>query len=158
MTGGHWLDDEEQAAWQAYLGLVSHVGAALETQMQRDGAMPHAYYELLARLSAAPDRAMRMSDLAQVTRSSRSRLSHAVATLESRGWVRRQDCPTDRRGQVAVLTDEGLTVLAAAAPGHVAEVRAALFDRLTPEQVAQLRQLAEAVLAGREPLVNRACG
>ena len=80
------------------------------------------------RLSEAPGRALRMSQLAEASTSSKSRLSHAVARLEERGWIRRTDCPTDRRGQVAQLTDEGFAALAAAAPGHVEQVRRALID------------------------------
>ena len=94
---------------------------------------------------------MRMSDLAVRTRSSRSRLSHAVARLEERGWVERRDCPTDRRGQVAHLTDKGLAVLAGAAPSHVATVRANVIDRLTPDQIAQLAAIGNAIVAGLEP-------
>ena len=107
--------------------------------------MPHAYYEILVRLSEAPERRMRMSELADACGSSRSRLSHAVARLEESGWVRRQDCPTDRRGQLASLTAAGAAALASAAPGHVAGVRAHLFDQLDPEQVAQLRTISERI-------------
>jgi len=107
--------------------------------------MPHAYYEVLVRLSEAPERSLRMSALADEVRSSRSRLSHAVGQLEQRGWVRRESCATDRRGQVAVLTDAGLAALEQAAPGHVEEVRRLLLDRLTPAQVGQLRRIGEAV-------------
>ena len=113
--------------------------------------MPHAYYEVLVRLSEAPERRLRMSELADATGSSRSRLSHAVARLEEAGWVRREECPTDRRGQLAVLTDEGFAVLAAAAPGHVEGVRRHLFDRLTPAQVEPLGRISEAV---RDPLIR----
>lgn len=84
-----------------------------------------------------------MSDLAEAAGSSRSRLSHAVARLEAAGWVRREECPTDRRGQVALLTDEGFATLAAAAPGHVEGVRRHLFDALSPAQVDQLRRISE---------------
>jgi DNA-binding MarR family transcriptional regulator len=108
--------------------------------------MPHAYYEILVRLSESAGHTLRMSDLADACGSSRSRLSHAVARLEESGWVRREDCPTDRRGQLAVLTDEGYAVLKAAAPGHVEDVRRHLFDALTPTQVDQLRRISEAVL------------
>jgi DNA-binding MarR family transcriptional regulator len=90
---------------------------------------------------------MRMSKLAEVSTSSKSRLSHAVARLEERGWIRRTECPTDRRGQVAELTDEGFAALAAAAPGHVEQVRRSLIDALTPEQVTQLRQISEAIMS-----------
>jgi hypothetical protein len=87
-----------------------------------------------------------MSQLAEASQSSRSRLSHAVARLEERGWLRREVCPTDKRGQLAVLTAEGFAALEAAAPGHVEAVREALFDPLTPAQVRQLREISEAVL------------
>ena len=110
--------------------------------------MPHAYYEILVVLSEAPERSLRMSELAVRTRSSRSRLSHAVAKLEAAGWVQRKDCPGDKRGQLAELTDEGFTALDAAAPGHVEDVRTYLFDRLTPTQVKQLRSISEAMVAG----------
>jgi DNA-binding MarR family transcriptional regulator len=113
--------------------------------------MPHAYYEILVRLSEAPERTMRMSELAEATSSSRSRLSHAVARLEESGWVRRKDCPTDRRGQLAVLTEHGFEVLVTAAPGHVEGVRSHLFDQLTPQQVAQLREISEALLGHLDP-------
>ena len=86
-----------------------------------------------------------MSQLAERSQSSRSRISHAVARLEEAGWVRRETCATDRRGAMAVLTDKGFDALAAAAPGHVEGVRRHLFDRLSEEQVAQLRAISEAV-------------
>jgi DNA-binding MarR family transcriptional regulator len=142
-----WLDDDEQRAWRAYVAATRAVFEHLDRQLQTDAGMPHAYYEILVRLSEADGRSVRMSELAELTGSSRSRLSHAVARLEERGWVRRIDCPDDRRGQLATLTDAGFTALHAAAPGHVAEVRTRLFDRLTPTQVRQLRRISEAVLA-----------
>ena len=123
---------------------------ALDRQLQRDAGIPHTYYEILVRLSEAPDRQLRMSVLADAARSSRSRLSHAVARLEERGWVRRFECATDKRGQVAELTDAGFAALAAAAPGHVAAVRANMIDLLSPEQVSQLEQIAGAMVAGIE--------
>ena len=145
-----WLTDDEQRAWRAYLEATNLLFDALDRQAQTDAGMPHAYYEILVRLSEAPERALRMSDLATHTRSSRSRLSHAVARLEERGWVERRDCPTDRRGQVAVLTDVGFSALADAAHGHVEAVRTYLIDQLTPEQVGQLEAIGQAVLKGLE--------
>ena len=91
---------------------------------------------------------MRMSELAEHTRSSRSRLSHAVARLEEKGWVRRVDCPTDRRGQVAQLTDAGFAILEGAAPGHVAAVRSQVIDVLTPGQIDQLTEIGTAIRNG----------
>ena len=147
-----WLDADEQRAWRAWLTATRGLGDILDRELQRDSGIPHTYYEILVRLSEAPDRALRMSSLAESSNSSRSRLSHAVARLEEAGWVERRDCPTDRRGQVAVLTDKGFAALEAAAPGHVRGVREHLFDRLTPEQVRQLREICEAI---SEPLGQR---
>jgi DNA-binding MarR family transcriptional regulator len=146
-----WLNDEEQRTWRAFLHASRALWDTLDRELQRDAGMPHAYYEILVRLSEAPNRMLRMSDLAVATSSSRSRLSHAVSRLEEYGWVRREDCPTDRRGQLAVLTDQGFSVLAGAAHGHVEGVRTHLFDQLTPEQVAQLRQISEAMLDHLDP-------
>ena len=117
----------------------------LDQELQRDSGMPHTYYEVLVRLSEVPDRRLRMSALADRSMSSRSRLSHAVARLEENGWVRRESCPTDRRGQLAVLTDAGFAALAAAAPGHVEGVRTHLLDPLTPEQVRQLAEICRVI-------------
>ena len=141
-----WLTEEEQRTWRAYLAANQLLSDALDRQLMRDSGLPHGYYEILVRLSEAPGRALRMSELAVACQSSRSRLSHAVARLEERGWLRREVAADDRRGQVAVLTDEGFQALAEAAPGHVEEVRTYLFDPLTPAQVAQLREISEAVL------------
>ncbi|WP_320064823.1 MarR family transcriptional regulator [Micromonospora sp. RTGN7] len=138
-----WLDPDEQRTWRAYLTASRALMEMLDRELQRDAGMPHAYYEILVRLSEAPDRRLRMSDLADATGSSRSRLSHAAARLEASGWLRREECPTDRRGQVAALTDAGFAALAAAAPGHVEGVRRHLFDALSPAQVDQLRRISE---------------
>jgi DNA-binding MarR family transcriptional regulator len=141
-----WLDPDEQRTWRAFLTASRALMETLDRELQRDAKMPHAYYEILVRLSEAPERRLRMSDLAEASGSSRSRLSHAVARLEAAGWVRREECPTDRRGQIAVLTDEGFATLAAAAPGHVEGVRRHLFDALSPAQMDQLRRISEALV------------
>ncbi|MER6949462.1 MarR family transcriptional regulator [Nonomuraea sp. NPDC000554] len=140
-----WLDDDEQRAWRAFLSATQLVNEALDRQLQRDAGMPHTYYMILVALSEAPERSMRMSELASRAQSSQSRLSHAVARLEERGWVRRARCSDDRRGNIAVLTEDGFAALAAAAPGHVEEVRRSLFDVLTPEQVRSLDEICTAV-------------
>jgi DNA-binding MarR family transcriptional regulator len=147
-----WLSAGEQLAWRSFLIACQTLFGAIDAQLLRDSDIPHGYYEILVRLSETPGRALRMTQLAEASTSSKSRLSHAVARLEERGWVRRTNCPTDRRGQVAELTDEGFAALAAAAPGHVAQVRRSLIDRLTPEQVDQLREISAAIVDGAEPL------
>jgi DNA-binding MarR family transcriptional regulator len=141
-----WLDADEQQTWRTFLAAIRGLMDALDRELQRDAGMPHAYYEILVRLSEASGHSLRMSDLADACGSSRSRLSHAVTRLEEAGWVRRQSCPTDRRGQLAVLTDEGYAVLEAAAPGHVEGVRRHLFDPLSAPQVDQLRRISEAIV------------
>jgi DNA-binding MarR family transcriptional regulator len=143
-----WLDEEEHHAWRSYLAATRLLAARLDRELQRDSNIPHTYYEILVRLSEAPGRSLRMSELADAAESSRSRLSHAVARLEENGWVQRESCPTDRRGAFAVLTDAGFAALEAAAPPHVESVRRHLFDRLTREQVSQLAEICDAVTAG----------
>lgn len=153
-----WLTADEQLAWRAYLEATTLLFDALDRQLQRDSGIPHGYYEILVRLSEADERTMRMSELADATRSSRSRLSHAVARLEDRGWVERRDCDTDRRGQLAVLTDTGFAALAEAAPGHVTAVRDHMIDRLSGEQIGQLRAISEAIVAGLASEAGRPVG
>ncbi|MPZ80050.1 MAG: MarR family transcriptional regulator [Actinophytocola sp.] len=148
MSETRWLTDREQLIWRSFMTAFHGLTDQLARQLQRDSGMPYTYYEILVALSEAPDRTLRMSDLANLRGSSRSRLSHAVARLEEAGWVQRRDCPTDKRGAFAFLTDRGFAALEAAAPGHVTEVREQLFDKLTPEQVAQLGEISEAILHG----------
>jgi len=143
-----WLSEQEMRAWLAYIDLSTLLGDYLERQLQRDAGLSHATYNLLSRLSVAPDRSLRMSELAEHLKITRSRLSHALTALEKRGWARRTNDPTDQRGQLAVLTDEGFAVLAAAAPGHLAAARRAMFDHLTPDQVRQFAQIGEAITKG----------
>lgn len=143
-----WLSADEQAVWRSFIEATQLLTDRLDQELQRDSGMPHTYYEVLVRLSEVPDRRLRMSALADRSLSSRSRLSHAVARLEQNGWVRRELCPTDRRGQLAVLTDAGFAALEAAAPGHVEGVREHLLDQLTCEQVRQLGEICAAIAAG----------
>ncbi|MFC4947405.1 MarR family winged helix-turn-helix transcriptional regulator [Pseudonocardia sp. GCM10023141] len=147
-ANNRWLSSGELDAWLAYVAASTLLEAALDRQLQRDSGMPHAYYQILAMLSEVPGRTLRMSDLAAITQSSQSRLSHAVSRLERNGWVRREPCPDDRRSTFARLTDAGFRALESAAPGHVDEVRGRMFDRLTCEQVAQLRAICGAMLEG----------
>ncbi|MFE7973544.1 MarR family winged helix-turn-helix transcriptional regulator [Streptomyces shenzhenensis] len=146
-----WLTAEEQRVWRSYLHATTLLEDHLDRQLQRDAGMPHIYYALLVQLAEAPRRRLRMTELAMSAKITRSRLSHAVARLEKNGWVRREDCPADKRGQFAVLTEAGLEVLRRTAPGHVAAVRQALFERLTPEQQKTLGEIMEIVAEGLQP-------
>ncbi|MGY2004299.1 MarR family winged helix-turn-helix transcriptional regulator [Blastococcus sp. SYSU DS1024] len=146
-----WLDPEEQKAWRAWLYSAQLLLDRLDRELSHRTGISHAYYEILVALSEAPERMMRMSELADRCLSSRSRLSHAVSRLEERGWVRRQVCAEDGRGQLAVLTDEGFAALEGAAPVHVEGVRRELFDQLSPAQVAAMRDLGETLLRHLDP-------
>lgn len=157
MSGVRWLSTGEQEIWRAYQMAVVELNAHLDHQLRRDGGMPMAYYEVLVRLSEAPDRSMRMSELAARCRWSTSRLAHAVARLETAGWVLRRDCESDRRGAFAELTDAGFAVLAAAAPGHVTTVRERLFDVLTPAQIGVLHEISVAIIDGLNNASDHAC-
>ncbi|MGW5707372.1 MarR family winged helix-turn-helix transcriptional regulator [Amycolatopsis japonica] len=151
MSEPRWLSDEEQKVWRDFSVATRMLQAHLEGQLQHEAGMPHTYYEVLVALSEAPERRLRMSELADARKASRSRLSHAVARLEANGWVRRESCPTDKRGSWAVLTADGFAALEEAAPGHVAAVRESLFDPLTPEQVKALGEISAAVLERLSP-------
>ncbi|MGW0878943.1 MarR family winged helix-turn-helix transcriptional regulator [Streptomyces sp. NPDC002671] len=143
-----WLTPEEQRAWRAYMAASRLLEDTIDRQLQQDAAMPHLFYSVLANLSDAPDRRLRMTDLAETLKITRSRLTYAVTRLERDGLVRREDCRWDKRSSLAVLTDEGTAVLERTAPGHVDTVRAALFDRLTPEQVRQLEEICAQIAGG----------
>ncbi|MFE7765971.1 MarR family winged helix-turn-helix transcriptional regulator [Streptomyces sp. NPDC057438] len=146
-----WLTAEERRTWLAYVHATTLLEDHLDRQLQRDAGMPHLYYHLLVVLSEAPQRRLRMTELAMQTKITRSRLSHAVARLEKNGWVRREDCPSDKRGQFTVLTDGGQEMLGQSAPGHVGAVRQALFNRLTDEQVKALGEIMGIVAEGLQP-------
>jgi len=150
MTRPAWLTPEEMRAWIAFLDCSTLLSDYLDQQLRRDAGLTHADYSLLARLSAAPDRTLGMSALAEQLKFTRSRLTRAVIRLEESRYVRRRGDSNDRRGQLVELTDNGMDLLTDAAPGHVAAVRRAVFDALTPTQVRQLASIGEAVVASLE--------
>jgi DNA-binding MarR family transcriptional regulator len=146
-----WLQPAEQQAWQGFLALNRVVFAELEAQLQSGSRMPLAHYAILVSLSEAPDRTLRMGELARRLYTAPSSISHAMTRLESKGLIERRNDPSDRRAQFAVLTDAGAEALAAAAPGHVAAVRRNLIDLLTEDQLAQLKEISDAVVSKVRP-------
>ncbi|MDJ0343436.1 MarR family transcriptional regulator [Streptomyces sp. H10-C2] len=140
MDETRWLDEHEMAAWNAFLAAGSLLERRLEQQLKDDAGLSHPQYEVLVRLSAAPDGELRMTELADALLTSKSGLTYQVTQLEKSGLVRRRSCPSDVRGVFAILTDEGRAKLRTAAPGHVALVRELLIDVLTPEQVTALAE------------------
>jgi len=141
-----WLTDEQQAAWRPFAALLFRVPALLDGQLQKDAGIGHFEYMVLVSLSEAPDRTLRMSELAAMASGSLSRLSHVVARLEAKGWVRRASCPGDGRFINAILTEEGWQKLVDTAPGHVAAVQKLIVDTLTPEELRSLGVISTHVL------------
>jgi DNA-binding MarR family transcriptional regulator len=141
-----WLNEDTREAWAAFARMLIWLPAALDDQLQRDSGLSHFEYGILAALSGADAATLRMSELAIYANGSLSRLSRAVARLESRGWVTRQPDPTDGRYTLATLTDNGRAVLVEAAPGHVETVNRLVFDALTRVQARQLGIIARRIL------------
>jgi DNA-binding MarR family transcriptional regulator len=148
---GNWLTDDELTAWIRLVGVVELLPGVLDTQLRRDAELSHFEYYVLAMLSESPQRTLRMTALAARTNATLPRLSHVVRRLEDRGLVERSACPQDARATNAHLTEAGWRKLRDTAPGHVATVRQHVIDALTPEQVGQLSEIAEAILSRLDP-------
>jgi len=146
-----WLDEDEQAAWVRLAAVVELLPGVLEAQLRRDADLTHFEYWVLAMLSEAPGRTLRMTALASRTSATLSRLSHVVARLEGRGLVDRVPCPEDRRATDARLTEAGWDLVVASAPGHLETVRNYVVDALTPRQITQLTAIAGAILDRVDP-------
>ncbi len=152
VTAPRWLDAEEMAAWLPLVRLIHELPQTLDRRLREEAGLTHTYYAMLASLSAQDDRSLPMGELAALTSTSPSRLTHAIGVLEERGWVLRRRCPSDGRSQFAVLTDDGQALLERIAGNHVAHVRELVFDRLSPEQVRQLAQIATALVGAPDTL------
>jgi DNA-binding MarR family transcriptional regulator len=146
-----WLTAQERASWLALAAMLIKLPYALDAQLQRDAGLSHFEYQVLAGLSEAPERSLRMSDLAVLANGSLSRLSHVVNRLEKRGWVRRTPDPADGRFTLAVLTETGWDKVVQTAPGHVEAVRNFVFDALTEEQAKQLNQIGYKIIKAIDP-------
>lgn len=146
-----WLTPEERGAWLALGAVTVRLPAALDRQLRRDSGLHLFEYHALAALSEAPDRTLRMSDLADLAQGSLSRLSQVATRLERAGWVRRSTDPADRRSTLVTLTDDGWEKLVAAAPGHVAEVRRLVIDPLTSAQQRQATVIGRRLLTAIDP-------
>jgi DNA-binding MarR family transcriptional regulator len=137
--------------------MLIRVPSALDAQLQRDAGISHFEYQVMAGLSEAPGRTLRMSLLAMLAEGSLPRLSQVVSRLEKRGWVRRAADPADGRYTLAILTDEGWAKVVETAPGHVAEARRLVFDPLTKAQCRQLRDIGRRIMMAIDPNAA-ACG
>jgi DNA-binding MarR family transcriptional regulator len=146
-----WLSPEERAAWVRMIAVVELLPGVLDSQLRRDSQLTHFEYYVLAMLSEAPERTLRMTALAAQTSATLPRLSHVIRRLEERGLVARFPCPEDARATNAQLTEAGWEAVQAAAPGHVTTVRETVIDALSPEQITQLRDISEALLTRLDP-------
>jgi DNA-binding MarR family transcriptional regulator len=140
-----WLNEDEQQTWRATVGLAQLLIRQLDRDLNVHGLNSHDY-EILVELSEAPDHRMRMTELADATSQSRSRLSHQITRMENRGLVRRDDCEGDKRGTFTVLTADGMAAIERVAPDHVENVRRHFIDRLTPTQLEQIRDSFEPIV------------
>lgn len=147
-----WLDPQEQRAWRAYLVGTTLLMERLDRELGETFDLSLSEYEILVRLSEAPENRMRMAVLASSLSHSRSRLTHTVKRMELRGLVVRSSCSDDGRGVEATLTEEGGSLLAAAAPLHVRGVRRLLVDLVGPADFAAVgrafEQVSDALVAG----------
>ncbi len=141
-----WLDDEQQRVWRAYFQVSMLLEDTLDQQLQKTMGLPHLYYAVLVALSEAPEQRMRMTDLAETLKVTRSRITYVVTKLDRDGWVRREQADTDKRTQFTVLTKAGMLAFEQAVPGHVATVRSMVFDRLSREQTEQFGEICEIIL------------
>jgi DNA-binding MarR family transcriptional regulator len=151
-----WLSDDELAAWVRLVAVVELLPGVLDGQLRRDADLTNFDYYVLAMLSESPQRTLRMTELADRTNATLPRLSHVVRRLEDRGLVERAPCPWDGRATNARLTEAGWQKLEQTAPGHVATVREHVIDALTPEQIGQLTEIADALLRRLDPDGNLA--
>jgi DNA-binding MarR family transcriptional regulator len=141
-----WLSPAELASWLSVVRLFTRLPWAIDTQLQRDADLSMVEYMTMAMLGDAPENTLRMSELAERTSTSLSRLSHLVKRLESRGYVRREPDPTDGRFTNAILLPPGAEKMRAAAPAHVAYVRHLVIDNLSPERLRRMGQDAERIV------------
>src|SRR3954447_10268003 len=146
-----WLPDAERDAWLRLVAVVELLPGVLAAQLRAESALTHYEYFVLAMLSEAPERTLRMTALAQRTNATLPRLSHVVRRLQERGLVDRFPCPEDGRATNARLTPVGWDAVVAAAPGHVDNVRRHVLDPLTTEQLEQLRSIGDALLTRLDP-------
>lgn len=140
-----WLDPDERGAWVALVRTMLRLPATLDTQLQREAGVTFFEYLVIAMLSETDDRTLQMSELADLTAASLSRLSHVVSRMESRGLVRRERIPGTGRRTAATLTDEGLALIEGAAPDHVVHVRSLVVDAVDRDDLAAVRRVAERI-------------
>jgi DNA-binding MarR family transcriptional regulator len=145
LTSTRWLTVEEQRAWRAYIRLAQMLMRQLDRDLHPFGLSTHDY-EILVELSEAPGSRLRMTELADLTAQSRSRLSHQISRMEAKGLVRREGCDGDKRGTFTVITPRGSATIERVAPSHVDSVRRHFIDQVSPDHLGALTSAYEPVL------------
>jgi len=151
-----WLSPRELKAWRSYIVASRRLWDAMETDLS-----PHELsmsdYEILVHLSEAPGRQIRMSELAESAIISKSRLSHRMKVMEKAGWVRREVCKVDKRGQFAIMTDKGWKAIVKAAPDHLVSIRSRFIDHLTAKDQEDLARIFERVSEKMREQFEKGC-
>lgn len=147
MNEPRWLDEREAAVWKQYRDLQRRLQSALDRQLARDSTLSGAEYAVLVPLSESPGDVLRARELQAELGWERSRLSHQVSRMESRGLVAREPCTDDARGSMVRMTPQGRDAIEAAAPQHVETVRHSFFDPLSPDEVDTLGVILGQLLA-----------
>ena len=145
------LDRRELRAWIRLRAVLELLPGVLDAQLRRDADLTEFEYYVLAMLSEAPARTLRMTELARQTIATLPRLSHVITRLHHRGLVERFPCPEDRRATNTRLTPTGWTAVQRAAPGHVATVRRHVIAVLDDDQIDQLAAISDALLDELDP-------
>jgi DNA-binding MarR family transcriptional regulator len=142
-----WLNDEEFRAWIGYRRMRGLLDLRIARDLAEDSGLSEPDYDVLSSLGDAEGHRGRLSELASRMLWSKSRLSHHITRMQSRGLVVKEEAADDGRGAVVVLTDKGRRTIEEAAPAHVASVRRHFVDVLTDEEITTLGAIAERVLA-----------
>jgi DNA-binding MarR family transcriptional regulator len=153
-----WLDEREERAWRGLMAMQDGMTEFIDRQLRTRFGVSHADYQVLAHLSEAPEGRLRPFELGRLLRWEKSRLSQHLGRMEGRGLVTRERCPTDQRGAVAGITPYGRTLIEAAAPRHVDDVRDVLVDHLTPAELDTLAAIADTAHARLASLGARSSG
>jgi DNA-binding MarR family transcriptional regulator len=145
------LDGDEEILWRSLVELLLRLPRVLDENFEREAKVSMTDYSVLVALSEAPVGELRMGELAEATALSRSRTSRVVDDLVRRSLVTRRKCEQDGRSSLAAVTSDGMAVLAAAHPGHLARVRSLVLDHITRNEMRTMTQaLARILIALRE--------
>ncbi|KRD04799.1 MarR family winged helix-turn-helix transcriptional regulator [Streptomyces bottropensis] len=147
MDEPRWLDEREQRAWRSLMKMQAGLSEYIERQLRTHSGLSTADYQVLAHLSEAPEGRLRSFALGDALQWEKSRLSQHLTRMQNRNLIRRERCATDQRGAVVVITEQGRTLVEAAAPLHLADVRNVLIDHVTPAQMDLLIELGDQVEA-----------